>query len=82
MFELLTEEIKNTRFLLTMSMVMCLLVVFAGILLIILKGIVVTEAILVVFTAVVTAVTTLLGVSYNSYFKDRQASEIASIEKM
>ena len=77
---ILTEDIKNTRFLLTLIAVGTLLVVGIGVFVMIALQVTVSEAMMTIITTIVGALIGLVGVAYNSYFKDRQTAESESKE--
>lgn len=77
---ILTEDIKNTRFLLTLIAVGTLLVVGIGVFVMITLQVTVSEAMMTIITTIVGALIGLVGVAYNSYFKDRQTVEMETLK--
>ena len=77
---ILTEDIKNTRFLLTLIAVGPLLVVGIGVFVMITLQVTVSEAMMTIITTIVGALIGLVGVAYNSYFKDRQTVEMETLK--
>lgn len=76
----LHEEIKNTRFLLTLVAVAGLGVCGLSAVYLILSGISIDQAMLAVFTTIIGALIGLVNTAYNAYFKDRQVAESESKE--
>lgn len=74
----LHEEIKNTRFLLTLIAVLGIAIAGLSAVYLILKGITIDQAMLAVFTTIVGALIGLVNTAYNAYFKDRQTAESES----
>lgn len=75
----LHEDVKNTRFLLTLVGIFALLVSFMGIYTLILRNVVIDSNLQTILVMIITAVVTLVGTSYNSYFKDRQTTEADAV---
>jgi hypothetical protein len=73
--DILTEEIKNTRFILTLVAVLGLFAVAAAAFVLLVLHVEVDQSIMLVFTTAQGAIIGLTTVAYNSYFKDRQAQE-------
>lgn len=71
----LHEEIKNTRFLLTLIAVFGIGMCGLAAVYLILTGITIDQAMLAVFTTIVGALIGLVNTAYNAYFKDRQTAE-------
>ena len=78
MINILTEEIKNTRFLLTLLAVFGIGVAGVSVVYLILSGAVVNDAMLAVFTTIIGALIGLTTTAYSSYFKDRQTAEVTA----
>ena len=78
MVNILTEEIKNTRFLLTLLAVFGIGVAGLSVVYLIISGAVVNDAMLAVFTTIIGALIGLTTTAYSSYFKDRQTAEVAA----
>lgn len=77
---ILTEDIKNTRFLLTLAGLGVLIVGILAILIVIVTGVTVAESVLVLFGTLLGVAGGIVTTAYNSYFKDRQIVEIESIK--
>lgn len=73
---ILTEDIKNTRFFLTLVGVGGLITCVLSLLIIIVTGVAVTETVLVLLGTLFGVFGTVVSTAYNSYFKDRQAVEL------
>ena len=74
----LHEEIKNTRFLLTLIAVLGIGMGGLSAVYLILKGVTIDQAMLAVFTTIIGALIGLVNTAYNAYFKDRQTAESES----
>ena len=78
---ILNENVKNTRFILTLlgvsSLILCLITIIA----LSIFGIDISTNLATTFATVVGAILALATTSYNSYFKDRQTTELAKVEK-
>ena len=75
MLEILKEDIKNTRFILTLFALFGL--GLAGLMFVILaaEGVTLSEAVLAVFTTIIGALIGLVNTAYQSYFTDRQIAQ-------
>jgi len=72
-----TEDVKNTRFFLTIIGVGALMVALISIIMIGALGITLNSGTQTILASIVGAIVTIVGTSYNSYFKDRQAVDMA-----
>jgi len=81
---ILHEEIKNTRFILTLVAVGMVGVLTMGVLgliyLSMTSSVAVDSALLAVFTTIVGAIVGIVATTYNSYFKDRAAQAAVASE--
>lgn len=78
-FSILHEDIKNTRFLLTLFALAGLGLAGLSFVVLAVKGITLGETVLAVFTTIIGALIGLVNTAYQSYFKDRQtAQEVAN----
>jgi hypothetical protein len=74
-FSILHEDIKNTRFLLTLFALSGLGLAGLSFVVLAVKGISLGETTLAVFTTIIGALIGLVNVAYQSYFKDRQTAQ-------
>jgi len=86
LFSIFHEDIKNTRFLLTLFALAGLGLAGFSFVLLAIEGISLEDTVLAVFTTIIGALIGLVNTAYQSYFKDRQtaqevASSISNIEK-
>lgn len=75
--DILQEDIKNTRFILTVIAVSALMVMGIAAVILIAMGTSIQESMLALYTTVLGALIGLVTVAYNSYFKDRQEAAMS-----
>ena len=72
---ILHEDIKNTRFLLTLFALAGLGLAGLSFVVLAVKGITLGDTVLAVFTTIIGALIGLVNTAYQSYFKDRQTAQ-------
>ena len=84
-WEILKEDIKNTRFLLTIiilfSCILALLLIFGLAVISIIYGVVLDQVYMVLIASSVGGLFALLPIAANWYFDNRKTAELARIQK-
>ena len=84
-WDIFREDIKNTRFFLTLiiilSCILALLLIFSLAGISIMYGVILDQVYMVLIASSVGALFTILSSAANFYYKDRQTAELAKIQK-
>ena len=80
MVNIFTDEIKNTRFLLTLGAMGMLMMSGIGVFILVYTGMEVRESSWGLLTVLVTATITLITQSFGTYFRDRKDADTAALE--
>ena len=80
MLNIFTEEIKNTRFILTLGAMGMLMMAGIGVFIMVYTGMEVRESAWGLMTVLVTAIIALLTQAFGTYFRDRKDADTAALE--